>query len=349
MSDTFTVKGKLSVHESATVICLRQSQRTSGKSETISVNTFGSEAAKSPLISSLFSENDGPGEYKFLNGWEILVGQNEVINYLRSTQTKLVTMRYPGEFKLAGGNLDEGESLEACAKRELYEEFLRPLGKADGSVQLNDIILHLFSVKQTRPVRSRSNLMYNYIALAEENPFLANLDIDDVNKKLRQRRKSFRTKVISGEYWKLSQEEKERISPEVHKLEWMPLSEMIKLCLSSMIPGFYVNEWQRQQFTMLSKDSKCLRRRDPMFMTAATLLEVDLIQNARSLKRMSDRLTEKELANAEQWLFEGMTNEDVLRVTKRRLSAGANPSFLTPNRWNSARKELDAAERISRL
>ena len=76
-----------------------------------------------------------------------------VVNWLRSTREKLETMRYGGEFKLAGGNVDEGESVEACAKRELVEEFLRP---AETQVPPEAIVLRPFSVKQTRPIRSRS-------------------------------------------------------------------------------------------------------------------------------------------------------------------------------------------------
>ena len=37
-------------------------------------------------------------------------------------------MRYAGEWKVAGGNVDEGESVAAAAARELSEEFLSPLG-----------------------------------------------------------------------------------------------------------------------------------------------------------------------------------------------------------------------------
>ena len=68
-------------------------------------------------------------------------------------------MRYAGEWKLAGGNVDVGETFEQAAARELQEEFLAPLG-----VQLPDTaVLRPFSTKQTRAVRSRSNLMHCFI------------------------------------------------------------------------------------------------------------------------------------------------------------------------------------------
>ena len=61
--------------------------------------------------------------------WEVLMGQNECVNWMKTTglgekDTKI--MRYPGEYKFAGGTLDKGESFRAAAQRELAEEFIRP-------------------------------------------------------------------------------------------------------------------------------------------------------------------------------------------------------------------------------
>mmetsp|Transcript_10004 Transcript_10004/g.13088 ORF Transcript_10004/g.13088 Transcript_10004/m.13088 type:complete len:353 (-) Transcript_10004:52-1110(-) len=339
MTDPFLVIGRMTVRKSATVLCIRQ--RKDSQRQIVSKDTWGPGAENHRLLKNLFIGKNGKAmDYEFINGWEILVGQNEVINYLKSTPSKLVTMRYPGEFKLAGGNVDKGETLEDCAKRELGEEFLHPFG-LDNGISYDDIQLRLFSVKQTRPIRSRSNLMYNYIALEEENPFLANLDVEAINEQLKARRVSFREKVLSGEYWKMSQQEKELISPEVHKLEWIPLSEMMIRCLSTMVPGVYVNEWQQQQFEALSGgDAKKLRKRDPMFMTAATILEVELLDCASTLKKLSESLTEDDLARKEQWLFDGMTNDDVNIVLKDRLKNGTNPSFLVAELFEQKRKEF---------
>ena len=48
-------------------------------------------------------------EITFPGQWEVLMGQNECINWPRSQSLdELKLMRYPGEYKFAGGNLDPG-------------------------------------------------------------------------------------------------------------------------------------------------------------------------------------------------------------------------------------------------
>lgn len=205
----FYVQDTLSVIASSTVICARRRPNAAVSA----VKLSSSEFPKSLLlnIKELFRGK----AYTFMNGWEVLVGQSEVINYLKSTPEKLVTMRYGGEYKLAGGNVDSGESLLECAKRELDEEFLQPLKQ---EIQQKDVFLRPFNVKQTRPIRSKSNLMHNFIALECENKWLAEIDLDEVNYALKQRRREFMNKVESGEYWGLSKEEKEKVAPEVYEV-----------------------------------------------------------------------------------------------------------------------------------
>ena len=85
--------------------------------------------------------------------------------------------RYAGEYKFAGGTVDEGEIVAEAGARELAEEFLEPVGVALPA----DAKIRPFVVKQTMPVRSKSNLMFNFVALASENPWLETLDIPSVN------------------------------------------------------------------------------------------------------------------------------------------------------------------------
>ena len=182
----FQVKGKLQVTNSATVVCVRRRVNANIESELDFSERFKQryghdKVSQQPFLSAYLSHQG----FEFCSQWEVLLGQSEVINWLKSTREKLETMRYAGEFKLAGGNVDNDEDIELTAKRELCEEFLRP---AETFVSYEDIILRPFSVKQTRPIRSKSNLMFNFVAIADENPWLSNLNIDEINKTLEFRR-----------------------------------------------------------------------------------------------------------------------------------------------------------------
>lgn len=125
--------------------------------------------------------------------------------------------------------------------------------------------------------------MQNFVALAEENPWLAvrfsfslfalfvsrfslgyhvshyqphifltfltsfaqELDVEAVNADLAARREHFEGVLASGAFWEMTDEEKEKVSPEVQRLDWLPLSEAVRHCLSSMVPGkdvIFVNE-----------------------------------------------------------------------------------------------------------
>ena len=145
--------------EAATVICLRH--RIGGSPG--AVLELGELALPSAWWSRL------PDRIPFEAGWEVLMGQSECTNWLRSTRHKEAIMRYAGEFKFAGGTADpeDGDSLEATAKRELREEYEL------AHVPAAAIRLHPFNVKQTKPIQGRSYVMHNFVALASENPWLA--------------------------------------------------------------------------------------------------------------------------------------------------------------------------------
>jgi len=160
----------------------------------------------------------------------VLLGQSTVVNWVRSkSASEVVQMRYPGEFKLAGGHVEEGETLEYAAKRELIEEFFPDL-------TFETIKLRPFSVKQTKPVRMRSHLMYNFVALEEENSWMKSVDIHEINSDLRKRIAYFEELIALDDcdYWKKSNMEKELLSPEVHMLRWVPLEVAMGYCLSSV-------------------------------------------------------------------------------------------------------------------
>ena len=121
-------------------------------------------------------------------------------------------MRYAGEWKLAGGTVDAGETIAQASARELQEEFLEP----PGFKLPKTAVLRPFTVKQTRAVRSRSNLMHCFIgldkfhsavpestlcipklslALEDENPWLRDLNVERMNSSLELRRENFQQLV----------------------------------------------------------------------------------------------------------------------------------------------------------
>ena len=51
--------------------------------------------------------------------------------------------------------------------------------------------MHPLSVKHNMPVRSKSNMMANFVALESENAWLAILDAEHVNERLALRRAAF--------------------------------------------------------------------------------------------------------------------------------------------------------------
>lgn len=320
--NSFKVVDKIVVQDSANVVCLRR--RLDAAADRLRLeDCFPAAADASGGKSNAWNAVFGEAGMEFSCGWEVLLGQGEVINWLKSQPDKLTSMRYAGEFKPAGGVVDDGESVEEAARRELHEEFLRPVGCG-----LPDSArLRAFSVKQTRPIRSRSNIIYNFVALAEENPWLQDLDVDAVNEALSAHRRQFKELVESGKYWDMPPSERELFAPEIHQVAWVPLREAVRYCMQSMVPGHFVNEYQRDEFARYKK-----KARDPMFITAAALVELETFPTADALIRHSETVSLDEIRRAEQWLFTGMTAQDVDEAFAQRAKGGAgiNPSFKKP-------------------
>ena len=100
----FAIKGQLSVVDSTTVICLRAAP-AGAPARTLPASQFDRGGG------ILFN---GRPAATFTSGWQVLMGQAEVVNWLRSTERKQALMRYAGEFKFAGGAVDPGESVAAA-------------------------------------------------------------------------------------------------------------------------------------------------------------------------------------------------------------------------------------------
>jgi len=201
----FFIDGSCSVVDSAVVVCLRHRDQPPIELTQTQIGAGTTARAAKSFLDKTFGGKEG---MLFDCGWEVLCGQAVVVNYMRSSAEKLATMRYAGEYKLAGGNVDGGETTAAAALRELSEEF----GTVGQPIPTDSTVLRPFITKQTRPIRSRSNLMHNFVALAEENEWLRTLDVDAVNVDLAARREYFEGLLASGEFWGLSTEEKEKVS-----------------------------------------------------------------------------------------------------------------------------------------
>ena len=51
--------------------------------------------------------------------------------------------------------------------------------------------------------------MFNFLAAADENPWLAELDLAVLNARLEAKRRAFEALRASGEFWKMGKEERE--------------------------------------------------------------------------------------------------------------------------------------------
>ena len=165
-----TNAAKPTIVEAATVVCVRQAPRATAAAERERART---------LLWSTYSLNPdatrqlGSFEWPFTSGFQVLMGQGEVVNWVRSSPENVSHMRYAGEMKFPGGSRDEGEALEETARRELEEEFMLLVPPA--------AILRPFTVAYTRVIQGKSFTMFNFAALAEENAWLAELDTAVLN------------------------------------------------------------------------------------------------------------------------------------------------------------------------
>jgi ADP-ribose pyrophosphatase YjhB (NUDIX family) len=215
---------------------------------------------------------------------EVLLGQSVVKNWLRSTEHKTVIMRYPGEWKFPGGVVDPTDAgLEQAAIRELKEEYIgvASLVKDDNS----DISLHMVNKKITRPIKGKRYAMHNFAAMEDDNPWITATDIAaPINRNLQQRYEEFSRKLEDGSFWSLDDKGKAQVSPELMRVQWMPLTTAISLMDSSLNdergrPLSCVNDWQRQEFEKYG-----ITKRDHMYQTMVTLMEIGELGTLEKIK-----------------------------------------------------------------
>lgn len=218
--------------------------------------------------------------------WEVLLGQNVVKNWLRSTKDNTVIMRYPGEWKFPGGVVEpQDPSLKSAAIRELNEEFL--------GLDLNDTDLSLFLVnkKLTKPIKGRRYVMHNFVAMEVDNPWITNRDIKQIiNDKLHHRTRTFERCIKDYSFWELDDIEKSNMSPELVCVDWHPLHEAISLMGSSLNDRLVcVNDWQRQEFEKYG-----INQRDPMFQSMVTLMEIEELRTYENIIARDRHLMKEE-------------------------------------------------------
>ena len=199
--------------------------------------------------------------------WQVLLGQSQVKNWLKSTKDDCVLMRYAGEWKLPGGVKDSIDAtIRDTALRELCEEFI--------GVEINqDPILHPSGIKMTRPVRGKRYRVHNFVAYAHECSTWLNQDTERIiNENLRARIDHFKYLVENDMYYSQSLQEKERVSPELYRVAWISLPKAIQmLSTADAVPFTPVDEWQETEFLKYN-----LTQRDSMYQTMRLLQELQL-------------------------------------------------------------------------
>lgn len=284
----------LQVRTAATAVCIR---RTSASAEPLIRGELPRLWKEAEAL--VFGEAESVA---FTSGWELLLGQAEVQNWLRSSPDKAVPMRYPGEWKFAGGSVDPGEMPKQAARRELEEQFNLKLPQESCKCKLR-----LFSIKQTRPIRNVSYIMYNYVAAAEENAWLHDFDPASANEALSRRRVEREAAAQSGAFWELDKGQKELLSPEVREVCWLDVRSAVLGLASSMQDVFVpVNAFQALEFERLG-----IRKRDPMRVTILTILELESFPSLESLVRYTEHSDPMAQLQQAQWLVEGMSPEEV--------------------------------------
>ena len=207
-------------------------------------------------------------------GFSVLLGQNECRNHLKSTKFSTVIMRYPGEYKFPGGCVEDDETLEQAALRELTEEFI--------GIQANESNskLHFFNSKTTLPIKQKTYIMNNFIAFADENEWLRDDDlVSTVNNNLCRKRRQFEDSVNDDSFWSMSHDAKCMLSPEVNSIDWFTVDKAIDILEGSQLdPVCYCNDFQMNEFKALG-----IEARDPMYQTKMTLLDISRLRTKQNI------------------------------------------------------------------
>ena len=140
--------------EASTVVCVRQAPAGTFAPRTLSHSSYALDEDGATQL--------GEFTWAFTSGLQVLMGQSEVVNWVRSTPEQTSYMRYAAEWKFPGGSVDDGETLAEAAERELSEEFTVVVPEVS--------VMQPFNVKFTRAIQSKSFTMFNFLAAADGAP-----------------------------------------------------------------------------------------------------------------------------------------------------------------------------------
>ena len=262
-------------------------------------------------------------------GYEVLLGQAPFDNFLKATSgVPPPPMRYPGEFRIPGGALDPGETASEAALREVEEELhvTHPQAKP-----------RLFSVRRTAVVRGRRHLMYNYLIHSSENPWVQTITADHINTILSERKARFEGALESGTYWKLSNEEKMELAPEVVEARWWGARDACRVLASSrgeaafgfpephatemfarygLDQGHVVEQWRAfsesrapgetlfwNDYQYKEMSARNIPLRDPMYQTLRVMANIDQLPppEALDLDEVCSHENILKRSNVEEW------------------------------------------------
>jgi 8-oxo-dGTP pyrophosphatase MutT (NUDIX family) len=147
--------------------------------------------------------------YEFGSGLQVLMGQIEVVNWVRSSPKNTIIMRYAGEYKFAGGSKGEAETLADTARRELSEEFAIEVPPS--------AVIPPFRGNSTRAFKGESFLMYNFVCF-DENEWLARVEHGDSKPTASSKTESFPGAFFGKVLEYMDKEQREEVSPEMHRI-----------------------------------------------------------------------------------------------------------------------------------
>ena len=202
--------------------------------------------------------------------------------------------------------------------------------------------------------------MVNFLAMQEENKWLADFDVDGLNSELAARRAKHTELLRLGAFWSLGAKEKEAVSPEIREVEWQPLRTAVLNSFTSMNSQLTcVNDFQLQAFKQLGITS-----RDPMFLTMLSFLELESFPSTLSVQRELTEVTVDEGSNTDlrkeveakvkeaTWLTEGLLPDQVRlifndRAARREAGEKVGNDLMSHEELLEVKAKREAADRAS--